>query len=390
MRILFDTEILRFHPCGMSAYALRLLEQYHARFPDDALRAFHAAWNPAADRRIRALLRQRLPDIPTRCLPLPRRLVRRWSWPVRLWMRGLQPDLVHTPANWSPPWLDRVDAPRVITLHDTAWHPDAPAYGAGPRYRAIVTDSLVPALARPDTVVVTVSALSRREIEQRLRFPPERIVVTPLGVPWEGEAPPSGEYAARVLAAHGLAPGGYLLAVGLLQPRKNYPLLLDAFDRLHAERPDARLVVVGHRKGDKENLVRAFADRAPRVLHRENIPQGDLRALYAAARLVACPALHEGFGLPTLEAMDSGVPVVYTAGSAMDEVAGDAGVAVPPGDVDAFHTALRRLWDDPDERARRIEWGRARARAFTWRACAEKTRDAYTLALNLRRRTRQA
>jgi glycosyltransferase involved in cell wall biosynthesis len=192
---------------------------------------------------------------------------------------------------------------------------------------------------------------------QRLRLVPHGVTVRPLAV----------DDVQRVRNRNGLF-RPYVFFCGTIEPRKNLHRVLEAFRSL--DRPDLELVVAGP-QGWKEDIGAAMANLAGRVRRLGFVPRGDLDALYAGAAAVVYPSLGEGFGLPVLEALAQGAPLVTSAGTATEEVAGDAALLVDPLDVDAIAGAIDRLLDDRGLAARLGEAGRERAAGFTWARSAE-------------------
>jgi glycosyltransferase involved in cell wall biosynthesis len=174
-------------------------------------------------------------------------------------------------------------------------------------------------------------------------------------------------------ARHGLD-RPYVLAVGTLEPRKNLERLVAAWGRL----PDAlqsahQLALVGPRGWDDEPILRAAAEGGARLLGR--VEDADLAALYAGCAAFAYPSLYEGFGLPVLEAMAAGAPVVTSSVSSLPEVAGDAALLADPYDTGAIAAALTRVLTEPALAADLRERGRARAAGFSWERTARETRE---------------
>jgi alpha-1,3-rhamnosyl/mannosyltransferase len=174
----------------------------------------------------------------------------------------------------------------------------------------------------------------------------------------------------------------YVLALGTVEPRKDLPSLLAAFDAAAARLPDVRLVVAGPDGWGQP----AFDDALARTVHRDRVVrvgwvEDPVRAaLLSGAWAYAYPSLYEGFGFPPLEAMAVGVPVVATTAGALPEVLGDAARLVPPGDTDALAEALVAL-DDDAERAALVERGRRRVGRFSWDACADGLTALYRRAV---------
>jgi glycosyltransferase involved in cell wall biosynthesis len=168
--------------------------------------------------------------------------------------------------------------------------------------------------------------------------------------------------------------GPYVLGVGTLEPRKNLPRLIEAFASLPQDlRAGRRLVLVGASGWDTDATTAAIARHGDVVRALGHVAEEDLPALYRGADVVACPSLYEGFGLPVLEAMAAGAPVLTSDRSSLPEVAGDAAVLVDPTDTAAIAAGLRRLLGDRALRERLAGLGRERARAFSWTRCARET-----------------
>ena len=313
-----------------------------------------------------------------------------WSrlpWPPVEWLAG-PVDVFHA-TNFTAPPTRR--AATVVTVHDLTYlrHP-AMVTDASARYR-----ELVPRALHRGAMVVTPTAAVATEVATEYRLSSDRLVVTPLGVDdtWRRATPPDPEW----LAAHGL-PGRYLLFVGNREPRKNLSTLLAAYRALLAAAPRVvgagrttaaaagdgvpPLVLVGP-PGWGEALDTAGlppeAVRTPGYL-----PEPDLARVVAGAAALVLPSWYEGFGLPALEALACGTPVVASDLPAHREVLGDQARLFPPGDPDALAAALAGVLDDPGgepEKAAR----RTRAAGFTWENCATATLAAYHQALGERR-----
>jgi alpha-1,3-rhamnosyl/mannosyltransferase len=180
---------------------------------------------------------------------------------------------------------------------------------------------------------------------------------------------------------------GYVLFVGTLEPRKNVGALLDAY-RIVLERAPAAptLVLAGRATPDSGGWLEQIAQPplAGRVEHRGYVSREDREALYRGARLVVMPSLDEGFGLPALEAMSAGVPVVVSDRGALPEVVGEGGTIVDPGDPGMLAAAILRLVTDDAAAAERAQAGLARAAGFVWPAAVQQLRHAYLSALAAR------
>jgi glycosyltransferase involved in cell wall biosynthesis len=234
--------------------------------------------------------------------------------------------------------------------------------------------------------VLAISESTRRDVIEHLGFPSERVDVAPLARGHEsGSIDPRNAGEVRSRLGIGAAP--FVLCVGTLEPRKNQARLIRAFDRLAGERPNLRLVLAGGNGWEAEDVERALASvRFPSQIHRLGfVHAADLAVLYSEALIFAYPSIYEGFGLPLLEAMAAGAPVLTSNTSSMPEVAGDAAVLVDPFSVDEIHAALTRLVNDDALRLDLSARGRERERQFTWERCADATLSSYRRAIEAKR-----
>jgi glycosyltransferase involved in cell wall biosynthesis len=270
--------------------------------------------------------------------------------------------------------------PSVVTIHDmTLWlYPEC--HG---RKRLLAMRSLIPLVARRAAAIVTISESAKRDIIEILRVPAAKIHVI-----YEAPAPHFQRLADRqaleqVRRDHDL-PERFILHVGTLEPRKNLVRLLEAF-ALIRRRSAGRcgLVLVGQR-GWKDDEIFATAERlalGDDVRFLGYVSPETLVSLYNLATVAAFPSLYEGFGLPAVESMSCGTPVVTTTRGSLGEVAGDAAEFVEPTDVESIAEGLWRVLDDP---ARQIELrlkGFQRAALFSWAEAASQTRAVYACAV---------
>jgi len=306
------------------------------------------------------------PSIPVAALPLPRLAL------YEAWHRLRRPpveratgpvDVIHATGMAVPP----PSAPMVVTVHDLAFLRDpSRATRRGHAFFRRAID-----LARRDAAVVVCPSQATLDDCANHGFEPPRLRLVPWGVDIVSVDASAVDGVRTRLGVE----GRYVLWTGTIEPRKNLPVLLDAFERL--DDPTVTLVLAGP-KGWNEDLTARLERLGHRVRPVGFVDPDALRALYAGAEVFAFPSLEEGFGLPVLEAMAQGTPVVTSSGTATAEVAGDAGLLVDPSDADGLADALRRLLSDPDEAARLGAAGRERARTrFSWARTAEALAAAY-------------
>lgn len=293
-------------------------------------------------------------------------------------MRRVDPDVCHFPNFLVPRGLR---CPSVVTLHDMAVMRHPELFGLKKRQ---ITRRLIPGAAARAQAVITVSESSRKEILELLSLPPGKVHVVH-EAPAEVYHTPVLEEDVDAVRRRYRLPERYVLSVGTVEPRKNHARLVAAVLGLRhrvARLAHVALAVVGRRGSHDPFEGTSVSDGIHPLGY---VPARDLPALYAGAAALAYPSLYEGCGLPVLEAMAMGTPVVTSDRSAMAEMAGDAAVLVDPTFTASIERGLERVLSDrarADDLAHR---GRVRARAFSWRRAAEETREVYELARSPRR-----
>ncbi len=283
-------------------------------------------------------------------------------------------EVLHCPKSAIP---FNSPCPVVVTLHDLIplKHPETETFAAQMYWRL-----QIPIAARRSSFIITDSEHARQEIVEQFGCSPEKIKAIMLGFDplmtgQRNVADGDAIYRKYVL------PSEYLLYVGTIQPRKNLDTLIRAFYRLKLSgSTDLKLVIVGRTGWLCEKL---FADISEMGLESEIIftgfvPDAELPYIYDRARVFLYLSLFEGFGLPPLEAMACGVPVICSNTTSLPEVVGDAGMTVPPADTDAVASALLRVMTDPVLTAQMRVAGRNRARLFSWETAARETLAVYS------------
>jgi glycosyltransferase involved in cell wall biosynthesis len=284
--------------------------------------------------------------------------------PIELFVGRVR--VVHGPDFILPPALG---ARRVVTIHDLAFltHPEC-AVPALAQYLATV----VPRAVRAADRVIADSQRTADDLVERLGTPPAKITVIPLGITpgFTLHADPAAVEALR--AKYGLQ-RPFVLAVGTIEPRKNYERLIAAFAAARrVPGGPAMLVIAGKPGWLYEGVYKAVQTRGvgDAVRFLDYVPNAELPLLYHAADAVATPSIYEGFGIPVVEAMASGTPVVCSTGGSLPEVAGDAALLVAPEDVDGLASALARIVGDAGLRETLRARGLERAARYTWEAAA--------------------
>lgn len=291
-----------------------------------------------------------------------------WSLPPVEWFIGRQ-DVVHG-TNYVVPPTRR--AARVVTVHDLAVvlypHLCDPSTLAFP--------DLIRRAVAEGTWVHTPSQFIADQVVAELSIDPERVRTVHLGIP---PPPPAGCRQDRLPIE---LPDGcrrYVLAVGTIEPRKDYPLLVSAFDAVASAHPDVALVIVG-RDGWGVEPVRTAVEAATareRIVRPGYLDDRGLDVVLRHASVLAYPSRYEGFGFPPLQAMSVGVPVVVTAAGAIPEVVGDGALVVDPGDGDGLAASISRVLTGGVGIDELIDRGRKHSATFTWGACAEGLADLY-------------
>lgn len=297
-------------------------------------------------------------------------------WLKKIALNKYNDFIFHSPNFYLPPKVDRA----VATFHDLSiftWpqcHPED-------RVRYMRKELLL--TLKRAKVLITDSDFTRTELAEYFDYPIEKIVTAPLAS--------SGDFYPRnystlqsLMTKLGLTAGQYTLFTGTIEPRKNITTLLDAYERLPLDlRSRFPLVICGFSGWNSESIHRRFelATQQGWLLYLGYLSAEELPLLFSGARTFLFPSLYEGFGLPVLEAMASGVPVVCSNAASLPEVLGDSGLMCDALDVDGLRSAIIQSLEDENWRNKAIEMGLIRAGTFSWQRCAQETIKAYQQVL---------
>lgn len=304
-------------------------------------------------------------------------------WLYRLWYRLRLPlsvqaftgglDLFHSPDFVLPPVHGRI--PTLLTVHDLSFvhYPET-----FPERLVSYLNRVVPWSVGRATHILADSQATKDDLTAVWQTPPEKITVLYSGVHARFQPVTEGAKLTAVRQRYQLGDAPYILAVGTVQPRKNYQMLIRAFQPIAQTHPH-HLVITGGKGWLMEEML---AEVARQGLHgRVHFPgfvaDDDLPVLYSGAALFVFPSLYEGFGLPLLEAMGCGVPIITSNASSLPEVAGEATMQLSPHDQEGWTTAVHDLLASPQERTRLVAAGFRQVRRFTWEQSARQLHDLY-------------
>ncbi len=303
-------------------------------------------------------------------------------WLTILWYRANLPlwidrwagrfDLFHSPDFVLPPLAS---APGLLTVHDLSFmkHPD----GALPKLRDWLLRVVPKSVARAAHVLADSESTSR-DLQELLHVPAKKITVVGAGVEPRFHPVTDESVLVTVRRKYNL-PENFVLGVGTLEPRKNFTGLIAAFTQIAADAPELHLVIAGG-KGWLYEPIFAAAEASPareRIHLIGFVADDDLPVLYSMARVFAYPSFYEGFGIPILEAMACGTPVITADNSSLPDIGGDAVRLVNANDSAALAQALVSVYADGELRARYIARGIERAAQFTWKRAAQKLLAVY-------------
>jgi glycosyltransferase involved in cell wall biosynthesis len=367
VRILIDYRPALRQRTGVGEYVHGLATALAARLPhEDTLTLFSSSWKDRLPAAAVPGARQVDARVPVSLLNFA---WHRLEWPPVEWLAG-QADIVHS---MHPLMIPGRNGARFITIHDLYFldRPEHTASEIQRDYPALAADHA----RRADGIIVN-SDYTRRQVVERLGVPPEKVTVCTPGNPgWPRRT--------------AKAQPGPILFLGTLEPRKNLHRLMEAYALLLERRPDIPDMVLAGALGtptrDLFSGPMSLARAIDRVRLTGYVSDDERQRLYGEASMLVLPSLEEGFGIPALEAMTLGLPVVASNRGALPEVLGSAGILVDPEDANALASAIERVLDDPSLRRQMEEAGLARASQFSWRQSAERLYGAYRAAHARRR-----
>ncbi len=368
MRIALDVSPITPTRTGVGNYCYYLLKHLLELAPEDTFLGFSSGSSKVDLGPMGRHVRHRHIALPTRVLY---QLWNHLAWPkVDSWLGGA--DVYHATNYFLAPTRT---ARRVVSVHDLAFVA-APEL-CSPKISGLFARHIGRFVHEADAVI-TCSESTKADILRFCDADPARVTVVYDAVD-EGFHAMKRIDAQRHLAGLYALAGPYILFVGTLEPRKNLPVLLNAFARIARDVPHT-LVLAGGTGWNVAPILETLESLGlgERVRQLGFVrTREDLAALYSAADAFVLPSRYEGFGLPLLEAMTCGCPVVAANNTSIPEVAGDAALLCGTNDVDAFAEALRTAVSDAAVRSRLIEAGHERCKRFSWRTCAQQTLDVY-------------
>jgi glycosyltransferase involved in cell wall biosynthesis len=291
-------------------------------------------------------------------------------------------DVFHSPFLPLPPRELTGPLPRLLTVYDLI-SVNQPQFM--PAEIVALIEAVMASVDPGRDWVACISEFTKQEFCEHTGMQPERVFVTPLAAAENFRPVADAGALKEVRRRYGIPDGEYFLGVGVLQPRKNLAHLIRCFFRLQAEQalPDTHLVLAGAQGWMEEEIFAAATGSTrlrSRVVFTGHVADRDMAALYSGALGFVYPSLYEGFGLPPLEAMQCGAPVITSSTTALPEVVGGAGLTVDPRDEDALCQAMLDVARDAGLRRELRRKGLARAEEFSWGRCAAETARAYRAA----------
>ena len=364
MKVAFDARWLLPGGTGDVTYCRSLLRALAHLSPQDEIHLYHREFNPE-----HGAMAAQFDNVQAHGLRFPVG----WLWNQCALAPRLardRMDVLH--GNWMLPPL--APCPTVVSIHDATfrlfphWIP--------PHARRIM-NVLIPLSARRATKIITGSQCSKDDIVHCFDVPPEKIVITPYAAAPHFSPRDPHQARRRVRELYPALRGPFIAGIGLRGPRKNAGVVLRAILDLQSRGAwpkDGKLALAGTREQFPNPEIEQLGDT---IVFLDYVAEEEMPNIYAAAFCSVYPSLYEGFGLPVLEAMACGCPVVCSDTSSLPEVAGGAAVLLPPDDAEGWASALSQVLDDENHRAALRCHGLERAAQFSWEKCARQTLEVY-------------
>ena len=371
MHIAIDAHSVGAELGGNESYAINLIEAL-AEIDQTNLYTLYVTKRAAIERFDRRWpnfkVKQTLPHTPLVRIPLT----------LSRELRRNPVDVLHVQYT-APPFAP---CPVVTTIHDLAFEHLPETFNRRSWMQMRLTVRMT---ARRAAHIITVSEYSRRDISATYGIAPQRITVTPEAAPPNFLPVDNETELRRIRESYGIQEN-YILSLCSIQPRKNLVRLIEAYSCLRGVRPGFKLpqLVLAGKRGWLDSETFRAAERSglrKEIVFTGYVPEQDLAGLYSGAICFVYPSYFEGFGLPVVEAMQCGVPVIAGNRTSLPEVVGDAGLLFDPFDTQALVTALKQVIDDSDYRAALSAKGLERAQTFDWKTTAQMTLGAYERAV---------
>lgn len=374
LNVIFSTDCIKYPLTGIGRYAFELAKQLESRNDQLSLTYLHgisirkklavAEESSKAAQSIKQQVKKSkiASEVYRLTVPYAKSLV----------LRKFKKQIFHSPNYYLPP---RIKC-SVATIHDLSVFHWPQFHPAG---RVMLLQKELINSVKSANALITDSHFTKKEVVDFFGLEKNKVVVAPLACNADFHQRNESEVQ-LILNKYNLRWKSYFLYTGTIEPRKNILTLLKAYDSLSAiKKKNFPLVISGYNGWDNEELFRLFrkGQNEGWLKYLGFVPGNDLPALYSAANSFVFPSIYEGFGLPVLEAMASGTPVICSNVSSLPEVVGNAALTHDPQDVDNLSYYLRMMIEDIDKRQLMIDSGLARAKQFTWSLCADKTIEAY-------------
>jgi len=380
MKVILNVDAITGPLTGIGNYANQLANKLPHNPDIDELKLYSShRWIKDPEHALKA--NQMLASI-RKNVPLKGTALKLYTWQKNLWFKKKSKPfdknyLLHSPNYLLLPF----EGKSITTIHDLSFirYPET-----HPKERVAILEKELPKSINQASAIITDSDYIKREVHEILNIPNDKIHVVPLGVSKDYRPYAKKDYL-PILKKYNLDNINYILSVATLEPRKNLNSLIDAYLLLPKPiRKQYKLVIAGARGWLSKDLfarIEMLMNRGE-IISLGYIDSNDLPYIYSGSQGFALPSLYEGFGLPILEAMAAGTPVLTSTSSSLPEVAAGAAILTNANDIEDISNGLLQLVEDKNLQKEAIQKGLARAREYTWEKCIDKTVDVYKHVLN--------